>query len=1056
MTAPLQRSHPPGPASIHLPTAYDRFDSVRRNVWIDDLQRKIRNGLNKEDSPGPSRSPSPLRGLYSAGEQLELEDRAQIEAGQDGVDLDGFQHPDHVGEAAQILSEDRQLEASGLNEADIDAHPHAVFSGAYDTGYHEDQVAMQAMVDLGQDVHPESSQYLAAGEGIVNEVMDEENGYNQPLADPGGMRLEGEIGFVDDEDEYEEDLHRPELDDEERFHEAEVHEEDEVVYIGSSDEEESDEDEEAEERRDYDGEDEDEEQEEYDDEEDAEQDYDAQAGFAHRPEVDELGEADVNEEHPLGDEADEQTPSPVLPHVDPMLEPSYTQSSSSFYPPLPQAMDIQIDPNLEAAPMSQDDEWAGNSPIDIPAEMRELDSALLAELAQHIPDPASEFGLYPPLPQIDLPITQDEPERVATTSYTFAQEDLLPANDSDIVHAISESEQTVVLFFSDLHFALVAQESTKDVVDIPSTSEAEQENSPLMSDEGQHAAEDDQMDAEPEESHVPLRDAVIDETMDAGDILSAMEQGQLVSEVQEGPRASESRIGTVTVEDEVEEEDERTPEPLDPAFAMPRMDDSALAADSSTAQSVIFEEIQIEEVEELDIPASGPGKYFSESATEDVGQVIEPTSTPATPGLRDPFQLSVVEIVEVEVEQAEDAKPAEDTTMPESEAALETEASQEPSRAPSEAPLPFGLAAFLPQTSQIPATLPSDHPTHPDSTDVISGSTSALADDTLTSMPDVPFVEHQQSQTAVAADLEPAVERPFVSEHDDEDVGMGEAEDDVDMSREASTSTFPDPHEPPKDSTSTMPVPFLFRTPVATPSPSPSLQVAASEGVPQPSSVIDNAEAIPREETPVDLPDPHEPPPDAIMASPMIPHRDRQSDSPSLMVEPPLNPPEPDSIPPPNPRTEKEETPTRLPDPKLPPEDATLPATLQAGEMFSLDSPTPSLVVEPPDNPPLPYTITTAVSRAETPTRFPDPQAPPPDADRETPMRPHHLLASTMTPSASVIVEPPADSPRGSLKGDESRRQSLGTGDGHEEPPSALTLNDEQVSKATFRPETVS
>lgn len=49
-----------GSTPVHLPSAYDRFDSTKRNSWLDGLISKIQQGKERPPSPGPSRSPSPL------------------------------------------------------------------------------------------------------------------------------------------------------------------------------------------------------------------------------------------------------------------------------------------------------------------------------------------------------------------------------------------------------------------------------------------------------------------------------------------------------------------------------------------------------------------------------------------------------------------------------------------------------------------------------------------------------------------------------------------------------------------------------------------------------------------------------------------------------------------------------------------------------------------------------------------------------------------------------------------------------------------------------------
>jgi hypothetical protein len=68
---------PPRGGGIRLAKAYDKFDDDARNDWLEQLQLKIRQGLNPPDSPGPSRSPSPFETLEERKEREDQERRAE-------------------------------------------------------------------------------------------------------------------------------------------------------------------------------------------------------------------------------------------------------------------------------------------------------------------------------------------------------------------------------------------------------------------------------------------------------------------------------------------------------------------------------------------------------------------------------------------------------------------------------------------------------------------------------------------------------------------------------------------------------------------------------------------------------------------------------------------------------------------------------------------------------------------------------------------------------------------------------------------------------------------
>lgn len=77
----------PSRLPIQQPTAYGRFPNEARNRWIDDLLSTIQKGLHPPDSPGPSRSPSPI------------EDEVELEG-------DGHATEDEVAEPLEVEVED--------------------------------------------------------------------------------------------------------------------------------------------------------------------------------------------------------------------------------------------------------------------------------------------------------------------------------------------------------------------------------------------------------------------------------------------------------------------------------------------------------------------------------------------------------------------------------------------------------------------------------------------------------------------------------------------------------------------------------------------------------------------------------------------------------------------------------------------------------------------------------------------------------------------------------------------------------------------------------------
>ena len=442
------------------------------------------------------------------------------------------------------------------------------------------------------------------------------------------------------------------------------------------------------------------------------------------------------------------------------------------------------------------------------------------------------------------------------------------------------------------------------------------------------------------------------------------------------PSFTPHQIDQDQLEDE-EYESEATPEPVDPSYVAKAFgDDIAVDEDEEEPEEagfgrqVITEDIEIEEVQDED----GSREFFSRTTVQ---QVFEPISQPVTPFESSP-QMEWEELADNVDEAALGGQPP----------AADEEMNEPAAGAIGNAETVEGLGMDM------------------DSTTIQA--VSVAAESTLGST-------DLQGESVTVASAEVDNGRDLVQEAD-------ELEENRNMAIEEAAASLPDPYVPPRDTS--MPIPFLLRTPRTSPSPSASVIVAPSEAPPAISAVSEPEAPVPveREETPVDMPDPHEPPPDTKMPSPQIPLQSvsRVTPSPSLIVEPPRNPPEPSSV---DVRQEqREETPPELPDPSLPPPplDADRFSPLEASDFMDTHySPTGSLVAEPPDQTPLPSSAVfdPETNREETPTPLPDPQAAVPDTDLEPPLTPHHLKPSLITPSPSLVVEPPDETPWASKTG---------------------------------------
>ena len=339
---------------VHYPTAYDRFDDMKRNRWIDDLQRKIRNGMNQPASPGPSRSPSPLhhpnRSLQADGEGAEEDGLAEDD--QQGLDVE-------VNAFHDSSSPVRRLEDEEGFE-DVVADEENVPQGQLPQGIDQQQVLRYAAGYVtGDAVEPELAD--------VDGEMDENEVY----------QAEGDGWEEDDEEEEEEEEDDEE---EEQLDQDSEKSQVEVAYVGSSEEEQEE-----------------------------EEDWQEEAEYEERDELEhdsgellDPGPADVMEDlqAQLHSDAALQSfaPTSILPAH--FQQPSNlpVSTSAAVYLSLPQVgASVFQAPSSTAMVQRQaqaHDDWPETGPASVPAEM--IDPSLLTALAQQVMG-ATGTGIYPEL-----------------------------------------------------------------------------------------------------------------------------------------------------------------------------------------------------------------------------------------------------------------------------------------------------------------------------------------------------------------------------------------------------------------------------------------------------------------------------------------------------------------------------------------------------------------------------------------------------------------------------------------------------------------------------------
>ena len=371
------------------PSAFDRFPGDVRNNWLNEMQAKIDRAIYPPPPSGPSRSPSPLEedeiAVDVEGEAEYEEDMAASEEyEEDGSDQDeGYEEDDGMDPLGSESHVKRLESEDGLYDDEEEDEE--------DEGFEEEEDIEDDM-SHGQSPVPQGQQHL-----------EDEDPARQYLIDPQlEGQLEGEYDEDSEDQEEEDELEGEELHSEDR---EDAGTEDDVMFVGDTDEEEEEEGSEEGQDAEMLGEEEDElEEDELDD--DGMGDPDEQVEDLP------LEQEGLEVEHPyqaapvgvedgqlVYDLPSSQTTLPEVTYTNPyqLVDPQTSevpplQASNALYPPLPEFTNFtpaftsaaSMIPPWEPTPLADQVVASGQS-----MENDLIDPSLLADFAQRVEAQAS-------------------------------------------------------------------------------------------------------------------------------------------------------------------------------------------------------------------------------------------------------------------------------------------------------------------------------------------------------------------------------------------------------------------------------------------------------------------------------------------------------------------------------------------------------------------------------------------------------------------------------------------------------------------------------------------
>ncbi|WWD21047.1 hypothetical protein CI109_105528 [Kwoniella shandongensis] len=1057
---------------IKQPGAYDLFPPPKVSSWLDDLQSKIQRGLNPPESPGPSRSPSPIivdekqeiddvyQGVGELAEQQQQQEQSDQDTSEGRLEYDlpedededededeGDQLGVHVGEEEEEEEEQEQVEGERQQQVRVPlpSEPIELLSDGDEDEDEEEEEEEEEGEEEDQTQDQRKSFFGSDDEELQQDEEDDQ------LFGDGQADYEPGYGIVPEEDGQ--------------------------AYVGS------DGDVYAEEEDDiFD-----------DDNEDDDEDDDGD-----KDEEEEQEEQEEQEESEDGIEYVGTSESPARSSQPP--------ASENVYPPLPQFLPLPVDTILDPASIAGDEQ---NLQIQ-PFSEDFIDPTLLADLVQHVhqgvpPQAAGPSTFAHALPTDD--VLQHQGGQYEDGAY-----------DEDEMYDDEESELDEQGFYDQLEFE--ARSSNRSVYS-DDEDELEDESEvphppqpvptsiaakpPAASDEvieiGSSSDEDDREEDEDDEGD---GSGDVDEEDDEDDEVDEDEEEEEVEESEEAEQGQQTvsveRAGSAAVEDENDENEQADEEEEEEVIEVRQAELQSLLeqteAEEDTEQSSATVEIQvetIEQVQEVELPPNPAG--IDETMQVDDVEIVEiierdenaaielergqiPTSIEtSTAGVVSEIQDFISQLVEQQVEESEQAalalsegqttqQPVEITDTAPQEAA---EDRNEPADgiSPSVLDVPGdSLAADSTPTSQEEAAEPLHEPAIPMVVDSFTMNVEENAPSTKNQ-----GAEEQPRVSAPALDLDVEMTAPESTPADalreseeptpspvirpshsrQQDLINGEDFVSFDSLETPEPTDQKHPVEFPDQIGPTEPVLVDMAATIAESLPtvedSSSTDIGPSDGAgtvtleaplqklsASPLSTSDTPDITPTITQPLTQQFELAPPsfpvelPSQVERGDLSPASFSPLQTPAALADTQVSPLETEiqvghDKPLPSAPTIGEErlpqdtpslvisgpdSPPTLPDPYLPPPNSTNDLPIDIHDVVPKVNVSPSLIVEAPSNP-VPQDVPAfAPSRPETPTELPDPRLSPPDTTAVSPLDPHNFVPRPVT-SPSLIVEPPAD-----------------------------------------------
>ncbi|WVF65681.1 hypothetical protein IAT40_000412 [Kwoniella sp. CBS 6097] len=987
----MSRYQPVGsaPAAVvpfKRPSAYDQFEA---SSWMDQLQAKISKGLNPPDSPGPSRSPSPI--IQDSAEVLTQQQRFENDNGNllYGQEEDEEEDEDEQGS----YSEDNDDLHADQHQAEID----------------EESDGIEILDDSEEDYddneeHPQQAEHLFNDDQVEGEEQlfeSQSQGEYDPaygvVAEEDNAAYVGSDGdvYVEEDDEVFDDI----FDEDEEEEEQEVVEDDgddQEEAVGDSDEEE--------------------------DEEDAEEEDDDE-------EIEYIGTSQSPGHNVSNLPSSPAPPNNLYPVLPPPPQPIVNQDTLT---------NANAEDQLAQFPTFSDEA---------------IDPNLLAEIVQQVheampEDEAGPSSFIPSIPtdnifqtdQVHQPLFFDPSSRATSEEVADYDESRSLHDDGSAAYDGSEAGYggQESLFPNSHGFG--SNKDVKDNREHEDEDEVDEDGEEDVEDHSEADYEEDELDQESEHSDAGMCSVHLVVSARA-DVENTIKGGRSLEPVRQ-PITSDGviEIGSSSDEDDENEDDDEEEEDEEE-------DDEVVEEDNVEVEGSQRNETRDYDVQVSDDGSEGrlPDTGSNDTDEEDGDDIVMEDSEE---GIR---QIDVEEDILVEktsnpsfeeigLDQAGSAegRQAEEAIMYDGEVIEDRHTPKPEIVFPPDAARELGMDVDEPVAVEVEIVELSQTVEVIDQADPLRRTAVAEADEAARSVDTnriateaIEVIEASVEQDELANEdirLITTTEKPLSVDHT---TGEGFVESEVkdlftvsveDNAVAQSEEATPSPLQRPADRQSEEA--FNGEDYISFDSPEPAEEAYAaqspvrdpiekdSDGGDEPTlpDVLSTVQSVETTDTymgdPVDnLPDPRASPPDATSAMPYVPHVQQPLSeiSPSLIVEPPANPTSAELVSPVD--AARPDTPTAFPDPSARAPDTHSFISLDPHAVVSRENRSPSLVVEPAEHDPDPEdVITEEIPRAETPVSLPDPTLAPPNTYAVQPLDIHNLIPKeNVTPS--LIVE---------------------------------------------------